>query len=91
MSSDWRKQIFQKILVGQIWGKGTKIGPETRSFVIFPSSVHYFSLKLHTMIACKNVCLADLKPKKNLSKEIFKKDIQGNKNIYILSNNFQLS
>ena len=38
-----------------IWSKGAKIGPEIRFFAIFSSLLHQFSLKLHTVIACKNV------------------------------------
>ena len=46
---------MKKILGAQIWAKGAKIGPRARFFAIFSSLFHCFSLKLHTMIACKNV------------------------------------
>ena len=39
----------------QISAKGAKIVPKARFFVIFSSLVQYFSLKLHSVIACNNV------------------------------------
>ena len=49
-------KIFEKkVLAAQIWAKWAKIGPEPRFFVIFSSLVHYFSYKLHKMIAWNNV------------------------------------
>ena len=52
----------------QILAKGAKIVPKTRFFAIFSSFVLYFSLKLHTMIACNNAQhLVEVKPTKNIS------------------------
>ena len=48
-------KILEKNFWAQIWAKGIKIWPEIRSFVIFSSLVHQFSLNLHTMIACKYI------------------------------------
>ena len=50
-----KNKTKQKIMTPQIQVKWTKIGPQTRFFAIFSSLVHWFSLKLHTMIACNNV------------------------------------
>ena len=36
----------------QIWAK---IGPETRFLIILSSLLHWLSLKLHTVIVCKDV------------------------------------
>ena len=47
--------VLQKKLLAQIFAKWAQIGLKTRFFAIFSSLVHYFSFKLHTMIACHNL------------------------------------
>ena len=37
------------------WARWDKIGSKNRFFAIFSSLIHYFSLKLHSTIACNNV------------------------------------
>ena len=48
-------RFLKKSFGGRIWAKWTKIGPKNMFFVIFSSLFHYFSLKLHIIIACNNV------------------------------------
>ena len=48
-------KIHEKNLGDPNLFQGSKIGPQTRFFAIISSLVHYFSLKLYTMIACNNV------------------------------------
>ena len=43
-----------KTILGPIFGlKGPKSGPKLVFFVVFLTLIHWFSLKLHAMIACK--------------------------------------
>ena len=50
-----RGKITKKKSWAQIWTKRGKIRPMIRFFAIFLSWVHWFSLKLHTVVACDNV------------------------------------
>ena len=66
LTSDTGK-IHTQTFGAQILVKGTKITPETRFFGILPSLIHYFSLELHTKIACNNVWhLVEVKPTKKI-------------------------
>ena len=47
-----KPDFCKKKLAARIWAKWAKIGPETRFFANASSLVHYFFLKLYTMIAC---------------------------------------
>ena len=50
-----------KDLGAQLLAKQTKLEPKIGFFTIFSSFVHQFSLKLHRMIAWKNVSLVQVK------------------------------
>ena len=58
-----RGKTHWKNFGGPKLGQTSQNWPEMRFFAIFSSLVHYFSLKLHTMIAGNNV---ELKPTKKI-------------------------
>ena len=63
-----RGKTHRKKFLGPKLEQTSQNWPEMRGFfAIFPILVHYFSLKLHTMITCNNV---ELKPTKNLGTKI---------------------
>ena len=50
-----KARFLKKTMAAWIWVQGAYIRPKMRFFTIFSSLVHYFSFKLHRMIAWNNV------------------------------------